>query len=171
MGLMKVLFDMYEKPFANNKPMRAIVSNFLGNAKLKFNDIRDQILVEEVRRIDSSEALIASSTLNLENKGASFHITAHEEIMENYVFRNYGKVYLEDGTPLDIIGVGDIYMKISNGSMWKIHKCKAMVENETNLRVKCLKSDNGEEYIDDDFKQYCPKNGIKMIKTIPGKPQ
>ena len=53
----------------NWEPMRAIVSNFLGNAKLKFNDIRDQILVEEVRRIDSSEALIASSTLNLENKG------------------------------------------------------------------------------------------------------
>ena len=29
---------------------------------------------------------------------------------------------------------------------------RAMVENETNLKVKCLKFDNGGEYIVDDFK-------------------
>ena len=63
------------------------------------------------------------------------------------------------------------FLKIKFDVFNAFEKCKAMVENETNLRVKCLKSDNGEEYIDDDFKQYCPKNGIKMIKTIPGKPQ
>lgn len=27
------------------------------------------------------------------------------------------------------------------------------------------------EYIDDDFKWYWAENGIKMTKTIPGKPQ
>ena len=105
-GLMKVSFDMYEKPSANNKvflmkklfhlkmaesgsiathlnefntivnqlssveinfddevralillaslpnswePMRAAVSNSVGSAKLKFNDVRDRILAEEVR--------------------------------------------------------------------------------------------------------------------------
>ena len=28
-----------------------------------------------------------------------------------------------------------------------------------------------EEYINDDFKWYCTKNGVKMTKTILGKPQ
>ena len=46
-----------------------------------------------------------------------------------------------------------------------------MIKNETNLKVKCLKSDNGEEYLDNDFKRYCTKNGIKMTKTIIRKPQ
>ena len=50
-------------------------------------------------------------------------------------------------------------------------KWKAMIKNETNLKVKCLKSDNGEEYLDNDFKRYCTKNGIKMTKTIIRKPQ
>lgn len=50
-------------------------------------------------------------------------------------------------------------------------KWKAMVENETNLQVKCLRFNNKEEYIDDDFKQYYVENGIKMTKTIPKKPQ
>ena len=78
----------------------------------------------------SVDSPIDSCVLDL---GASFHITAHEEIMEHYVFRNYGKVYLEDGTPLDIIGVGDIYMKISNGSMWKIHKVRYVPKLMQNL--------------------------------------
>uniref|UniRef100_A0A0D3DKA6 GAG-pre-integrase domain-containing protein n=2 Tax=Brassica TaxID=3705 RepID=A0A0D3DKA6_BRAOL len=35
------------------EPMRAAVSNYVGTQKLKFNDVRDRILSEEVRRIDS----------------------------------------------------------------------------------------------------------------------
>ncbi|KAJ0436933.1 putative RNA-directed DNA polymerase [Helianthus annuus] len=48
---------------------------------------------------------------------------------------------------------------------------KSAVENETNLKVKCLKSDNGGEYIRKQFIDYCAKKGIKMIKTVPGTPQ
>ena len=40
-----------------------------------------------------------------------------------------------------------------------------------NLKVKCLKSCNWGEYIDDDFKRYCVENEIKMTKTIPEKSQ
>ncbi|GKB57971.1 retrovirus-related pol polyprotein from transposon TNT 1-94 [Tanacetum coccineum] len=50
-------------------------------------------------------------------------------------------------------------------------KWKAAVENETNLRVKCLKSDNGGEYSSRDFIEYCAKNGIRMLKTVPETPQ
>ena len=46
-----------------------------------------------------------------------------------------------------------------------------MVKNKTNLKVKCLWSDNGGEYKGDEFKKYCVKNGIKIERTIPGTPQ
>ncbi|GJY37053.1 retrovirus-related pol polyprotein from transposon TNT 1-94, partial [Tanacetum coccineum] len=50
-------------------------------------------------------------------------------------------------------------------------KWKAAVENETNLRVKCLKSDNGGEYSSREFIEYCAENGIRMLKTVPETPQ
>ena len=42
-----------------------------------------------------------------------------------------------------------------------------MVEIETGLKVKCLRSDNGGEYIDGGFSKYCVAHGIRMEKTIP----
>ena len=46
-----------------------------------------------------------------------------------------------------------------------------MVEIETSLKVKCLRSDNGGEYIDGGFNEYCAAQGIRMEKTIPETPQ
>ena len=46
-----------------------------------------------------------------------------------------------------------------------------MVETKTGLKVKCFRSDNGGEYIDGGFSEYCAAQGIKMEKTIPGTPQ
>ena len=46
-----------------------------------------------------------------------------------------------------------------------------MIEIETSLKVKCLRSDNGGEYIDGGFSKYCVAQGIRMEKTILGTPQ
>ncbi|KAK3005783.1 hypothetical protein RJ639_017384 [Escallonia herrerae] len=40
-------------------------------------------------------------------------------------------------------------------------KWKALVENETGNKEKCLKSDNGGEYRDGGFQEYCSNNGIR----------
>ena len=45
------------------------VSNSTGKEKLKYNDIRDLILAEEIRRRDADETLGSGSTLNLETRG------------------------------------------------------------------------------------------------------
>lgn len=50
-------------------------------------------------------------------------------------------------------------------------KWKIAVENETNLKVKALKSDNGGEYVSKEFVDYCAEHGIRMINTVPGTPQ
>ena len=49
-------------------------------------------------------------------------------------------------------------------------KWKAMVETETDLKVKCLRLNNGGEYIDGGFNEYCAIHGIMMEKTIPRTP-
>ena len=42
------------------------------------------------------------------DSGASFHTTPHQEIIQNYVVGNFGKVYLADGSALDVVGMGDV---------------------------------------------------------------
>ena len=46
-----------------------------------------------------------------------------------------------------------------------------MVETEIGLKVKCLRSDNGGEYIDGGFNEYCAAHGIRTEKTILETPQ
>ena len=46
-----------------------------------------------------------------------------------------------------------------------------MVKTETGLKVKFLRSDNGGEYIDGGFSEYCAAQGIRIEKTIPEIPQ
>ena len=46
-----------------------------------------------------------------------------------------------------------------------------MVETEIGLKVKCLKSNNGREYIDGGLGEYCAAQGISMEKIIPRTPQ
>ncbi|KAL5806884.1 hypothetical protein ACOSQ4_029617 [Xanthoceras sorbifolium] len=50
-------------------------------------------------------------------------------------------------------------------------KWKAMVENETGLKIKRLRSDNGGEYRDSRFREFCANSGIKIEKTVPMTPQ
>ena len=48
-------------------------------------------------------------------------------------------------------------------------KWKTEVENQTDLKIKCLRSDNGGEYKKSEFKTFCAAEGIRLIRTIPGK--
>ena len=45
-----------------------------------------------------------------------------------------------------------------------------MVKTEIGLRLKCLRFDNGDKYIDGRFKEYYAANEIMMEKTIPRTP-
>ena len=49
----------------------AAITNSIGNATLRFIDIRNAILAKEVWRKDSGEASISNSALNVDNRGRS----------------------------------------------------------------------------------------------------
>ena len=48
-------------------------------------------------------------------------------------------------------------------------KWKAEVENQTGLKVKCIRSNNGGEYDKSEFKAFFAAEGIRLMRTVPGK--
>jgi transposase InsO family protein len=46
-----------------------------------------------------------------------------------------------------------------------------MVENQTDRKLKCLRSDNGGEYKSDEFVQFCQERGIRREFTAPYSPE
>jgi transposase InsO family protein len=48
---------------------------------------------------------------------------------------------------------------------------KEMVENEMDSRIKCLRSDNGEDFTPKEFMDYCSSHGIKKKFSVARTPQ
>ena len=65
--------------------------------------------------------------------GASFHTTPHREIIQNYVVDDFGKVYLADGTALDVVGMGDVCILLPNESVWLLEKVLHIPDLRRNL--------------------------------------
>ena len=53
-----------------------------------------------------------------------FHTIPHREIIQNYIAGDFGKVYLADGSALDVVGMGDIRILLPNGSVWLLEKVR-----------------------------------------------
>ena len=51
------------------------------------------------------------------------------------------------------------------------NKWKALVENETCKKLKCLRSNNGGEYCSNEFDNYCSYHGICTENIVLGTPQ
>ena len=52
-------------------------------------------------------------------------------------------MYLADGEPLDIVDIGDIYLKMSNDFVWKIHKVRHVSKFMRNLILVRQLDDEG----------------------------
>ena len=63
--------------------------------------------------LDSTESWIVDS-------GASFHASPNKSVMQNFIQMDLGKVYLGDDEACSIDGKGDVDIKLSNGSIWKL---------------------------------------------------
>jgi len=48
---------------------------------------------------------------------------------------------------------------------------KALVEKESGKKIRALRSDNGGEYVSQQFKDFCAAEGIKRELTAPHNPQ
>lgn len=62
-------------------------------------------------------------------------------------------------------------MKFKSDAFNKFKEWCMQVENEKNCKLKCLRTDNGLEFVLDKFQQFCVSKGIKRHKTVPFNPQ
>ena len=59
--------------------------------------------------------------------------TPHQKIIHNYVAGDFGKVYLANGTALDVVGMGDVHRLLPNGSVWLLEKVRHIPNLRRNL--------------------------------------
>ena len=57
-------------------------------------------------------------------------------------------------------------LKSKDEVLEKVKNWKTFVENQTGLKVKTLRTDNGLEYCNKLFEEFCEKNGIQRHKTV-----
>ncbi len=62
-------------------------------------------------------------------------------------------------------------MQKKDQTFTKFCEFKALVEKESGKKVKALQSDNGGEYVSNEFKNFCVVEGIKRELTTPHNPQ
>jgi hypothetical protein len=64
---------------------------------------------------------------------ASFHTTPICEVFKNYMVRDFRKVYFADKTALDVVGLGDVSIRVRSDLVWKLQKVKHILELKKNL--------------------------------------
>lgn len=64
---------------------------------------------------------------------ASFHSTSQKKYILNYITKKFGRVYLADDEPLDIMEKGDIHIKMPDQSMWKLKNVRHVPSLKRNL--------------------------------------
>ena len=63
------------------------------------------------------------------------------------------------------------FLKEKSEAFEKFKIFKAMVENETYMKIKCLRSDNGGEFTSKYFNEFCEIHGIKRPFLVARTPQ
>lgn len=65
-----------------------------------------------------------------------------------------------------------VYMMSRKSKVFSKFKIfKALVENQSGHKIKCLKSDNGGEFCSLEFDNFCADHGIQRVKVVPFTPR
>ena len=63
------------------------------------------------------------------------------------------------------------FLQTKDEALAKFKEWKEAVESHTEKRIKCLRTDNGLEYCNNQFDELCRKSGIKRHCTCTYTPQ
>jgi hypothetical protein len=106
--------------------------NYRELKKKTYNDAKNVMAIEEVH-----DALLLSVDNPLDScvldSRASFHTTQICEVLKNYVVGDFRKVYLADKTALDVVGLGDVRIRVQSDLVWKLQKVRHILELKKNL--------------------------------------
>ena len=63
------------------------------------------------------------------------------------------------------------FLKSKDAAFGEFKDWKTMIEKQTGKQVKRLRTDNGLEFVKDEFTSFCKKFGIVRHRTCAGRPQ
>jgi len=63
------------------------------------------------------------------------------------------------------------FLKKKSNVLDKFKEFKALVENQTEKKIKVFRTDNGREFCKKEFEEFCKKCGITRQNTTPYTPQ
>lgn len=63
------------------------------------------------------------------------------------------------------------FLKEKIEALDKFKAFKVMVENEMDIKIKCLRSNRGGEFTSNEFSIFCEDHGIKRYLSAPSTPQ
>lgn len=63
------------------------------------------------------------------------------------------------------------FLKTKDETFSKFCEWKKLVENQVYRRVKCLRTDNGLEFCNSMFDEFCRKHGVERLRTCTCTPQ
>lgn len=92
---------------------------------------------------EMEDALVLSIDCSIDADFRFWCILSYQEVIQNYNFGNFGKLYLGDGEPLEIVGMGDVCRKMANGIVWKINEVRHVSRLTKNL-ISVGQLDEGE---------------------------
>ncbi|WVY92910.1 hypothetical protein V8G54_031998 [Vigna mungo] len=62
-------------------------------------------------------------------------------------------------------------LKNKSETFQKFKEWHTQIENQLGCRMKCLRTDNGLEFVSEEFNGFCKEKGIRMHRTVVGTPQ
>ena len=81
--------------------------------------------------------------------------------------KKYVLTFIDDSTRRSLIYL----MKYKSEVMKKFIEWKALVERQSERKIKCIRSDNGGEFMSTEFVNYLRREGIQHQTTMPRSPQ
>ena len=75
--------------------------------------------------------------------------------------------FIDDFTRFTVL----YFLKKKSGAYNAFTSYKAYVENQCQLKISTIRTDNGGEYFSDEWKSFCEENGIRHEHIVPYNPQ
>lgn len=87
--------------------------------------------------------------------------------VDSYSGYRYFILFIDDYTRKTFV----YFLKKKSEAFYYFKIFKALVENQTNMSIKCLRTDNGMEYMNKEFTSFLNNCGIRHETTVPYTPQ
>lgn len=79
----------------------------------------------------------------------------------------YFAIFIDDKSRYTVV----FFLKTKDQVFNAFKDYKALAEKQTGCQIKCLRTDNGREYVNNDFNNFLVNNGIKRQLIVPYTPQ